>query len=231
MKLKFFAGAILCGALVLLAPQTAHAEEVVPITYNGMATDSFQGIEANYIMGTGNSNTGAYCCAGYVIKFYKELYGVDTYNINTVWGMPTVVKAGHEVHLEEVSTPKPGDMMQSLTYSHVGIVKRVENGKAILIEQNYKWWQNGQTVASVEREVGFDEAHFYRLVIDGEEMVFDDENKLPGSSFEALTQMPSITGEDITTFQQIINETQNGETPSADMPDQATDIYTQNAED
>ena len=62
-------------------------------------------------------------------------------------------------------------------------------------------------------------------------MVFDDESNLPGSSFEALTQMPSITGEDITTFQQIINETQNGETQSADMPDQATDIYTQSAED
>ena len=143
MKLKFFISTILCGVLTLLIPQAAFAEEVVPITSNGMAVDSFQGIDANYIMGTGNSNTGDYCCAGYVIKFYKELYGVDTYNINTVWGMPTVVKQGHDVWLEEVSEPKPGDMMQSLTYSHVGIVKEVtDNNTAILIEQNYKWSQN-----------------------------------------------------------------------------------------
>lgn len=139
-----------------------------------MAVDVFQGIEANYISGLGNSNTGDYCCAGYVIKFYKELYGVDTYNINTVHGMPTVVLEGHDVRLEEVSEPKPGDMMQSLSYSHVGIVKRVENDKVILIEQNYKWSLNGQTVATVEREIGLDEAHFYRLIIDGEEKVFED---------------------------------------------------------
>ena len=208
MKLKFFSAAILCSALIFLAPQTAHAEEVVPITYNGMATDSFQGIEANYIMGTGNSNTGDYCCAGYVIKFYKELYGVDTYNINTVWGMPTVVKAGHEVYLKEVSEPKPGDMMQSLDYSHVGIVKRVESGKVILIEQNYKWSQGGQTVASVEREIGLNDAHFYRLIIDGEEKYFEDESSSK-STLTQVTEMPSITGEDITVLQEKIKESQS----------------------
>ncbi len=200
MKIKYFAAALLCGALALLIPQTAHAEEIVPITYNGMAVDEFQGIEANYIMGTGNSNTGEYCCAGYVIKFYKELYGVDTYDINTVWGMPTVVKPGHDVYLTEVSVPKPGDMMQSLTYSHVGIVKRVENGKVILIEQNYKWSQNGQTVAAVEREIGLNEAHFYRLVIDGKEMYFQDENTI-GYGLEPATGIPSINGEGIHTLQ------------------------------
>lgn len=210
MKFKFFVGAILCGVLAFLAPETAHAEEVVPITSNGMAVDSFQGIDANYIMGIGNSNTGDYCCAGYVIKFYKELYGVDTYNINTVWGKPTVVKQGHDVYLEEVSEPKPGDMMQSLTYSHVGIVKEVKDGKAILIEQNYKWSQNGQTVATVEREIGFDEAHFYRLIIDGEEKVFENETPQP-SGMTAINQMPSITGADLTLLEDAIARSQGGE--------------------
>ena len=208
MKLKFFAGALLCGALALFAPVNAHAEEVVPITYDGMATDSFQGIEANYITGTGNSNTGDYCCAGYVIKFYKQLYGVDTYNINIVWGMPTVVKPGHDVRLVEVSEPKPGDMMQSLTYSHVGIVKAVEGDKAILIEQNYKWSEGGQTVAAVEREIGFDEAHFYRLIIDGEEKAFEEPQTY---TLEDLMQMPSITGEDLSSLEEAIaQEGRNG---------------------
>lgn len=174
MRLKYLAGLVFAGALCFLTPVNTYAQEDVPITEDGMAVDVFQGIEANYISGLGNSNTGDYCCAGYVIKFYKELYGVDTYNINTVHGMPTVVLEGHDVRLEEVSEPKPGDMMQSLSYSHVGIVKRVENDKVILIEQNYKWSLNGQTVATVEREIGLDEAHFYRLIIDGEEKVFED---------------------------------------------------------
>ena len=211
MKLKFFISAILCGVLTLLIPQAAFAEEVVPITSNGMAVDSFQGIHANYIMGTGNSNTGDYCCAGYVIKFYKELYGVDTYNINTVWGMPTVVKQGHDVWLEEVSEPKPGDMMQSLTYSHVGIVKEVtDNNTAILIEQNYKWSQNGQTVATVEREIGFNEAHFYRLYIDGEAKVFEEETPQP-TGIAAVNQMPSITGADISLLEDAIIRGQGNE--------------------
>ena len=112
------------------------------------------------------------------------------------------------MRLEEVSAPKPGDMMQSLDYSHVGIVKHVEEDKVILIEQNYKWSQGGQTVASVEREIGFNDAHFYRLIIDGEEKYFEEEdssqNKLPD-----VTSMPSITGEDITVLQEKIKESQS----------------------
>lgn len=168
--------ALICGStLFFAAPIAAHAQENIPVTSDGMAVDSFQGIDANYITGTGNSNTGDYCCAGYVIKFYKELYGVDTYYINMNGTKPVVVKPGHEVSLETVDTPKPGDLMQNLTYSHVGIVKRIENDKVILIEQNYKYSENGQTVAVVEREIGLDEAYFYRLVIDGKEQYFEDE--------------------------------------------------------
>lgn len=205
MKLKLFICAALCSALTLLTPNHAHAEELVPVTENGMAVDSFQGIDANYIMGTGNSNTGTYCCAGYVLKFYKELFGVDAYYINLVWGKPTVVKEGHDVQLIEVSEPKPGDMMQNLTYSHVGIVKRVEDDKVILIEQNYKWRKDGQTVACVEREIGFNDAHFYRLVIDGEEQYFEEE---PAAirAVKELIAMPSITGEHVTSLQAAAEE-------------------------
>ena len=201
MKLKYILTALTCGLLALLPRVSVCAQEDVVITQNGMAVDSFQGIEANYIMGTGNSNTGAYCCAGYVIKFYKELYDVDTYNINTVWGKPTVVKEGHEVWLEEVDIPEPGDMMQSLTYSHVGIVKEVLEDKVILIEQNYKWSKNGQTVATVDREIGFDEAHFYRLYIDGEEKHFGKE---PEETSETFSSLPYVSGEDITSMKGIL---------------------------
>lgn len=178
MKLlvKAMAALTLSGALCFAAPTAAHAQENVPVTSDGMTVDSFQGIDANYITGTGNSNTGDYCCAGYVIKFYKELYDVDAYYINMNGTKPVVTKSGHDVRLETVDIPKPGDMMQNLTYSHVGIVKRVEDDKVILIEQNYKYAENGQTVAVVEREISLDEAYFYRLVIDGKEQYFEDES-------------------------------------------------------
>jgi len=197
-KIKTGAEAALTGKKVLAALCLAaglagtgfsldvYAEETVPVTEYGMTVDSFQGVDARYIPGLYNSNTGEYCCAGYVIKFYKTLYGVDTFNINTVWGKPTVVLPGHDVALVEVSEPEPGDMMQNLTYSHVGIVKKVEEDKVILIEQNYKWGENGQTVAAYEREIGLDEAHFYRLVIDGEEKTYVQEPENGGDVIKAI---------------------------------------------
>ena len=167
MHCKHLLAGVLCLAAVLMCPVSSWAQEEIVVEYDGMAVDTFLGVEANYITGTHNSNTGDYCCAGYVIKLYKELFDVNVYNCNTVWGKPTVVSEGHTVELIEVDTPVPGDMMQSLTYSHVGVVKDVTEDTAILIEQNYKYAKDGHTVAVYEREIGFDEAHFYRLVIDG----------------------------------------------------------------
>lgn len=163
------------GSGTAVFAEETKQQEAVAVTEYGQVVDSFQGIDACYIPGLYNSNTGDYCCAGYVIKFYKTLYGVDTYYVNLINDKPVVVLEGHDVYLEEVSEPMPGDMMQNLSYSHVGIVKRVEGDKVILIEQNYKWGEGGQTVAAYEREISLNEAHFYRLVIDGEAMVYPEE--------------------------------------------------------
>ena len=109
MKLKFFCRRYSFAVLLpCLCLKTAHAEEVVAITYNGMATDSFQELKQTILWEQGNSNTGEYCCAGYVIKFYKELYGVDTYNINTVWGMPPLSKTDMMCALKKFPRQSPG---------------------------------------------------------------------------------------------------------------------------
>lgn len=176
---RLFKSILVTLCMVISLGTAAFAEETVdvkavPVTEYGQVVDTFQGIDACYIPGLYNSDYGDFCCAGYVIKFYKELYGVDTYYVNMVCGKPTVVKEGHDVYLEEVDVPMPGDMMQNLSYSHVGIVKRVEGDKVILIEQNYKWSEDGQTVGAFEREISLSDAHFYRLVIDGEEMVYPE---------------------------------------------------------
>ena len=44
--------------------------------------DSFEDVDAKYVLGY--SDTGYYCCAGYVSRFYEEKFGVTVYNINMV---------------------------------------------------------------------------------------------------------------------------------------------------
>ena len=62
----------------------------------------------------------------------------------------------------------------------------------------------------VEREIGFNEAHFYRLYIDGEAKVFEEETPQP-TGIAAVNQMPSITGADISLLEDAIIRGQGNE--------------------
>lgn len=146
---------------------TVFASSTIEIKYNGQVVDTFKGVQAKYV--TYSSNTGAYCCASYVSQFYAAVYGTQVWNINIINGKPNVAKKGHNVYLKQVSKPKPGDMMQTKNYSHVAIVKEVSGNKAILIEQNWKYWYGGKLYTTINRELGFNDAYYYRLVIDGVE--------------------------------------------------------------
>lgn len=156
---------ILLGTISNLFTVTAFAASTVEIKYDKQVVDTFKGVPAKYV--TYSSNTGTYCCASYVSQFYEAVYGVRVWNINIVNGKPSVAKSGHSVYLKAVSTPKAGDMMQTKNYSHVAIVKEVSNNKAKLIEQNWKYRYNGKLYTTVNRELGFNDAYYYRLVIDG----------------------------------------------------------------
>ena len=76
-----FCAAFLTGLTTGAVP--VAAARTVQITYSGQTVDSFNGVEAKYIPGTGNSNSGTYSCAGYVKAYYKAIYGVDVYNLLT----------------------------------------------------------------------------------------------------------------------------------------------------
>ena len=154
----------LCAAKTL-----AYDKQIVEITGDGQVVDTFLGVDAEYV--TYPSDTGYYCCAGYVSRLYSQLYGVTVYNINIVDDKPSVWMEGHDAELKTVDSPLPGDIMQTKDYSHVAIVKEVNDGIVTLIEQNYKWrdYETGQLVTEINRKCTVSENYYYRLYIDGRE--------------------------------------------------------------
>lgn len=169
---------------------SAYKETQVKITNDGQVVDSFQGIDARYV--TYSSYTGEYSCAGYVSEFYSQIFGVTVYNINMTDDKPTVYLYGHTAELKAVSTPIPGDIMQTKEYDHVAIVKDVSGSEVTLIEQNYKWndWLTGDLVTVINRKCTADEYYYYRLYIDGKVQTLD--NSGPAVSGAKAS---SITGE------------------------------------
>ena len=121
-------------------PFYAQAVTSVKITYNGQVVDSLWGVDAIYSTASkGNVDRDTtYSCAAFLKKFCSKIWGVTIYNINVVNSKPTVTITGnHTVSLKTVSTPRPGDIMQTKNYSHVAVVKAVNGSNAVLIEQNY----------------------------------------------------------------------------------------------
>ena len=137
-------GAVFCAVMMIMLCQVTNAvsysEQTVTVDYDYQVIDSFEGVDAKYVLGY--SDTGYYCCAGYVSRFYEEKFGVTVYNINMVDDKPSVYCYGKRAELREVKTPQAGDIMQDKDYSHVAIVKDCQGTTATLIEQNYKWTWN-----------------------------------------------------------------------------------------
>ena len=122
---------------------TAHTV-VDSITYNGVKVDAVYkpkngDLSYNY--------DSTYCCAAFVQKFYKQVYGVTVGNL-----IPTCtpsVRAGGG-SFSKTTTPKVGDIYGN--YTHWAIVKKVSGNNITLIEQNY-WWNSTTNIAGKERIV------------------------------------------------------------------------------
>lgn len=165
-----------------VSPAAYPEEARVAITCEGSAVDSFMGVDSCYV--TEQSDSGKYCCAEYVSRFYLAVYGAQVYNINTVDGRPSVNVEGHCAQLVRVLIPRAGDIMQTKQRTHAAIVKGISDGKAVLIEQNYKWQDaDGNTLSIVNRRCCLDENYFYRLYVDGKPAQAVKYNKRPAVSF------------------------------------------------
>ncbi len=172
-KFVFYVLRCIVAALIVLTvnyaeftPAYGYTMKIVNVTKDKQAVDSFCGIKAYYVLTS--SDTGPYCCAFYVKRFYAALYGVEVSSINTYSGPPVVSAEGKDVKLVQVSDPQPGDIMQNLTRSHVGIVKAVKGNEVTIVEQNWKWTgSDGKIYAKKNRPISKNMAYFYRLYING----------------------------------------------------------------
>lgn len=133
---------------------TPYTTKTVRITSNGQTVDTFNGVPTQYITGIGNSNTGIYCCAGYVSKYYKSVYGVTVVNMFT--GRVPSASSGY---FTLTSNPKPGDIGYQLNSSNSGhwfIIKSVNrDGTFTIIEQNWKWKSGNTTCCYQNRKVSY----------------------------------------------------------------------------
>ena len=176
-----------CAGLVFAALFALPCRaETVEITHNGQQVDELAGVPALYV--TYPSNTGEYCCAGYVMRFYRELFGLSVTDINTVDGPPVFSKAGHTVTLVETDAPRRFDLAQTRERTHVAVVKAPAAGGAVVVEQNYKYFDGGRLVAERGRVAPSDEYVFYRVLIDGQEI------SAPSTDSETAKK-PPLTGE------------------------------------
>lgn len=153
-----------------------YTTETVKVTKDKQVVDSFCGVKAYYV--TRPSDTGAYSCAYYVKRFYAAIYDVKVMQINTYDGPPVVESVDKTVSLKKVTNPQPGDIMQSLGRTHVGIVKAVSGSNVVIAEQNWKWSGGDGIYAKKNRKIGIQTAYFYRLVVNGKEVKPADKMKV-----------------------------------------------------
>jgi len=136
-------------------------ERIVTVKGSRFVTDTFNGVKALYRTGGNDGSNATYSCAAFVKKYYAEVYGVTVYNLFA--GCTPISSKGN---FKKVSNAKEGDIIATSSGSgnHWAIVKKVnKNGTVTLIEQNWKWQQDGKTVARVNRKVKVNECKLYRL--------------------------------------------------------------------
>ena len=140
-----------------------YEKEIVKITKTGFVADSYNGVDAVYRKGGSDGCNMTYSCAAYVKKYYSAVHKVTVNNLNR--GCTPKSSTGK---FKVVKTPKEGDVVYCPTSSgstHWAIVKHVdtEEKEVVLIEQNYKWQQGGQTVCAVNRSISWSDGKFFRL--------------------------------------------------------------------
>ncbi len=140
------AGGIDWGTAVRI---TQSNQVVDSMTLNGKYVESIyapRGSISDY------DSNATYCCAAFVKKFYKTVYGVDVWNLYP--GNQPSVSSGC---FTKTSSPQPGDIAGNS--GHWAIVKSVSGGAVKVIEQNC--WNTKYDSAMVGRTLYSDSGYWY----------------------------------------------------------------------
>ena len=114
---------------------------------NSFDSISFNGKTVNAIYPVGYKNSGSdktYCCAAFVKKFYKTIWGVDVWNLI----YPGAPKTSNG-QFYKTNSPVVGDIVA--TTNHWAIVKSISGNKVTVIEQNWSWMRGGNLWATKGR--------------------------------------------------------------------------------
>lgn len=131
---------ILASSFALCAFAANWDNEVTNGTYSLITgepyvADKFCGVEARYSL-----VSPYYQCNELVMRFYKEAYNLDVIAVPESLGGLYMGTTGYE--FKQTDTPKPGDVVYAPSRlrggsgDHWAIIKSVDNGKAVLFEQN-----------------------------------------------------------------------------------------------
>ena len=100
------------------------------ITYNSII------VEAVYSNQSHSGSDTTYSCAAFVKKFYKEVYGIGVYNLNSPTSTPLVYD--NKGSFNKTSKPQVGDIIRDNTRTHWAIVKNISGNTITVVQQNWK---------------------------------------------------------------------------------------------
>lgn len=160
MKKRIFSLLLAVLMIVQIVPMTASAASScaavggsVKITKSNQIVESitFKGKKVNAIYRpyTGNNGTDqTYCCAAFVSKFYKQVYGITVDHLLRQYSGPRVAKGKGSFKVTD--KPQVGDVIHEKTsaVTHWSIVKKVSGNKVTVIEQN-AWYSKDQNKARI----------------------------------------------------------------------------------
>lgn len=138
-------------------------ESLLAVSKTGMIVDSFQGVDALYRPGRNDGSNQTYSCAAFIKNYYSAIYNTK---VNNLFYRQTPNAIGADSFVK-VTAPQIGDIAaedSGRSTTHWSVVKQVRpDGSIVLIEQNWKWQQDGKTMTAVNRTIKQDSARFYRL--------------------------------------------------------------------
>ncbi len=123
---------------------SSYGQLVNSITYNGVTVNA---IYAPRSQVSNYDSDPTFCCAAFVSKFYRSVYGIGVNNLYP--GNTPNIYSGNG-YFYKTTTPQVGDIAGSS--EHWAIVKEVSGNTVTLIEQN-AWKDKAYTTAAVNRQL------------------------------------------------------------------------------
>ncbi|MCR5371263.1 MAG: hypothetical protein K6E83_11220 [Clostridium sp.] len=134
-------------------PEDDLAERDVLVTEEAQPVNYLNGVAALCRPGGREDFDPLYSCTAFVVRYYHDVYGMPVYNM-WQYKIPT---DGRAVPFTMTTDPEPGDIGYQTTSEggpHWFIVKHVNrDGSVVVLEQNWKWMEYGETWCTVNRRV------------------------------------------------------------------------------